>query len=143
MEVADNLAVINHGRLEQVGTPQQLYDEPVNDFVLTFVGPATSIRGEYFRPHNVSVSRVPTPGSHQASVLRVAHLGFEVRVELRLDPDPAGGEDEKGLFAWAQLDRDTAQMLALNSGDRVHVVTDEASPREEAPAHLDGATSEP
>ena len=142
MEVADTLAVINHGRLEQVGTPQQLYDEPVNDFVLTFVGPATSIRGEYFRPHNVSVSRVPTSGSHQASVIRVAHLGFEVRVELRLDPDGTG-EDEKGLFAWAQLDRDTAALLALAPGDRVHVVTDEASPNGvEARAPLDGASSE-
>ena len=142
MEVADTLAVVNHGRLEQVGTPQQLYDEPVNDFVLTFVGPATSIRGEYFRPHNVSVSRVPTSGSHQASVIRVAHLGFEVRVELRLDPDGTD-EDEKGLFAWAQLDRDTAALLALTPGDRVHVVTDEASPNGvEARAPLDGASSE-
>jgi sulfate/thiosulfate transport system ATP-binding protein len=131
MEVADRLAVIDHGRLQQVGTPQQLYDEPVNDFVLTFVGPATSIRGEYVRPHDLSVSRAPAPGSHRANVLRVVHLGFEVRVELRLDPEAAAtdrdgtDEDDIGLFAWAQLDRDSARLLDLAPGDPVHVVSSE------------------
>lgn len=134
MEVADRLAVIDHGRLQQVGTPQQLYDEPVNDFVLTFVGPATSIRGEYVRPHDVSVSREPVEGSHRATVLRVAHLGFEVRVELRLDPDGQGtAEDDKGLFAWAQLDRDAARLLALSPGDRVHVAPAETRPTSGVP----------
>ena len=131
MEVADHLAVINHGRLEQVGTPQQLYDEPVNDFVLTFVGPATSIGGEFVRPHDVSVSRDPATGSHPATVLRVVHLGFEVRVELGLDPAQGGtAEDAKALFAWAQLDRETVRLLGLAPGDRVHVLPAETrSPR--------------
>ena len=39
MEVADRLAIINHGRLEQVGTPADMYDHPANEFVLTFLGP--------------------------------------------------------------------------------------------------------
>jgi len=121
MEVADRLAVINHGRLEQVGTPRQLYDEPVNDFVLTFVGPATSVGGAYLRPHDLTVSRAPSPGSQAATVLRVVHLGFEVRVELRLDADG----DRAGAFAWAQLDRDRARALDLSTGERVHVVGDE------------------
>ncbi len=38
MEVADRLAIINHGRLEQVGTPADMYDHPANEFVLTFLG---------------------------------------------------------------------------------------------------------
>lgn len=121
MEVADHLAVINHGHLEQVGTPSELYDEPVNDFVLTFVGPATTIRGTYVRPHDVAISRTATSGSHPATVLRVAHLGFEVRVELSLDPEGDGG----GSFAWAQLDRETAKLLALSPGEHVHVLPDE------------------
>ena len=63
MEVADQIAVINDGSLEQVGTPGQLYDEPANDFVLTFVGPATtSVGGAYVRPHDLTVSRSPSPG---------------------------------------------------------------------------------
>jgi sulfate transport system ATP-binding protein len=145
MEVADRLAVIDHGRLQQVGTPQQLYDEPVNDFVLTFVGPATTIRGEYVRPHDVSVSREPVEGSHPATVLRVAHLGFEVRVELRLDPDhaQAAASDDKTLFAWAQLDRDAARALALSPGDRVHVLPAESRPTSAGPGVAADAPATP
>ncbi len=138
MEVADHLAVINHGRLEQVGTPRELYDRPVNEFVLTFVGPATTIRGEYFRPHDVSVSRTPVPGSHPATVLRVAHLGFEVRVEVRLDAEHDGDGQEH--FAWAQLDRDTANLLSLEPGDRVHVLPAEAT---NGATTRDGVADEP
>ena len=93
MDVADRLAVIHLGHLEQVGTSAELYDHPVNDFVLTFVGPATSIGGRYVRPHDVSISRQPEPespsvtGSYPAEVIRVTHLGFEVRVELTLGDD--------------------------------------------------------
>jgi hypothetical protein len=59
----------------------------------------------------------------------VVHLGFEVRVEVRLDPDPHEGEvDDKALFVWAQLDRDAARALGLGKGDRVHVVGAEAQP---------------
>lgn len=125
MEVADHLAVINHGRLEQVGSPRELYENPVNDFVLTFVGPATTIAGSWVRPHDLTVSRVPLPGSHPATVLRVAHLGFEVRVELLMDHEEPDGPE--GAFAWAQVDRDTAALLALGPGDRVHVVSEEGA----------------
>ena len=40
MEVADQIAVMNHGAIEQVGEPAELYDEPANEFVMTFVGDA-------------------------------------------------------------------------------------------------------
>ena len=38
LEVADEIVVINDGRIEQVGVPDQLYDEPANDFVMSFLG---------------------------------------------------------------------------------------------------------
>ena len=57
MEVADRLAIINHGRLEQVGTPADMYDHPANEFVLTFLGPATRLDGEWVRPHDLVVHR--------------------------------------------------------------------------------------
>lgn len=135
MEVADHLAVVNHGRLEQVGAPRELYDEPVNDFVLTFVGPATSIRGEFVRPHDVEIVREPLPGSHPATVLRVVHLGFEVRIELRLDAEG----DDAGSFAWAQLERERAQLLNLVPGDRVHVVAAETRAEPDLPSRVDEA----
>ena len=56
MEVADRLAIINHGRLEQVGTPADMYDHPANEFVLTFLGPghrASAASGS--GPHDLTV----------------------------------------------------------------------------------------
>jgi sulfate/thiosulfate transport system ATP-binding protein len=47
MEVADRLAVINHGRLEQVGQPADVYEHPANEFVLTFLGPGPRLDGAW------------------------------------------------------------------------------------------------
>jgi sulfate/thiosulfate transport system ATP-binding protein len=113
MEVADLLAVINLGRLEQVGSPSELYEHPVNDFVLTFVGPVTRLGGTYVRPHNVEVHRDATrAGAHSATVDRVTSLGFEVRVELSL---------EDGAGTWVQLDRASAKAVDVQVGERVYL----------------------
>ena len=64
MEVADRLAIIHHGRLEQVGTPSDMYDHPDNEFVLTFLGPATRLDGEWVRPTtspSTAPGRAPSP----------------------------------------------------------------------------------
>ena len=131
MDVADRLAVIHLGHLEQVGTSAELYDYPVNDFVLTFVGPATSIGGRFVRPHDVAISRQPAPtGSYAAKIVRVTHLGFEVRVELELlagpgvpeAPPAAAGRGAAAPGAWVQLDRDTARTLALKVGESVFLI---------------------
>src|SRR5262249_20486720 len=45
LEVADELVVIDEGRIEQVGAPDELYDEPATDFVMNFLGPVTKLRG--------------------------------------------------------------------------------------------------
>ena len=67
MEVADRLAIINHGHLEQVGTPADMYDHPANEFVLTFLGPATRLDGQWVRPHDLVVHPLedgkPGPGA--------------------------------------------------------------------------------
>src|SRR4051812_7786313 len=55
LEVADEIVVINEGRVEQVGTPDQLYDAPANDFVMSFLGPTTEIDGDLIRPHDIVV----------------------------------------------------------------------------------------
>jgi sulfate transport system ATP-binding protein len=112
MEVADSIAVMNEGRIEQVGSPQEVYDEPATDFVMSFIGPTSKIDGQLVRPHDVTVSLVPTDGAHEAMVSRVIHLGFEVRVELEL-PD--------GSTARAQLTRGQTAELELARGDVVYV----------------------
>jgi len=113
MEVADRLAIIHEGRLEQVGAPADIYDNPSNAFVLNFLGPATELQGVQVRPHDLVIHRDPELGGHRATVERLTHLGFEVRVDLRLFD---------GAPIWVQLSRGTAAELGLSRGDEVWVV---------------------
>src|SRR4051812_26365049 len=84
MELADQIVVISHGRVEQTGKPSELYDAPANDFVMNFIGPVTRLDGELVRPHDVQILVDAAPGADQAVVERIVRLGFEVRVELGL-----------------------------------------------------------
>jgi sulfate transport system ATP-binding protein len=111
MEVADEIVVINRGEVEQVGTPDQLYDEPANPFVMTFVGPATRLGGMLVRPHDLRLGTHPEVGAVPGTVVRVARLGFEVRVDVR-----ARDED-----VWVQLTRGEADELGVDVGARVFV----------------------
>jgi sulfate transport system ATP-binding protein len=121
MEVADRLAIINHGRLEQVGTPSDMYDHPGNEFVLTFLGPATRLHDEWVRPHDLAIHRAtdtpPAAGAVEGKVSRVTHLGFEVKVDVAL----AEGGD-----CWVQLSRGTAADLGLEPGQHVWVTRTES-----------------
>jgi sulfate/thiosulfate transport system ATP-binding protein len=111
MEVADRIAVMSAGRVEQVGSPTEIYEHPATDFVMGFVGPVSRIGGHLVRPHDVAIARGHEAGSIEARVLRVVPLGFEVRVELSL-PD--------GTQARAQLTRAQAAELALDEGDIIY-----------------------
>jgi sulfate transport system ATP-binding protein len=112
MSVSDTIAVINEGRIEQVGAPRDLYDQPANRFVMGFLGPVTRLRGRLVRPHDVAITGAADGTADEATVQRIVHLGFEVRVELELD----GGE-----AASVQLARGEADQLELAEGDRVSV----------------------
>jgi len=56
LEVADNVVVMNAGRVEQVAPPRELYDEPANAFVMGFVGPVNRVGEAWVRPHDVEIS---------------------------------------------------------------------------------------
>jgi sulfate/thiosulfate transport system ATP-binding protein len=112
MEVADRIAVMSAGTVEQVGSPREIYDRPANDFVMGFVGPVSRLGDKLVRPHDVTVSLEPRDDTIEAMVKRVVHLGFEVRVELEL-PD--------GSLARAQLTRHQAEELEVGGGDIVYV----------------------
>ncbi len=112
MEVADRIAVMNAGSIEQVGSPREIYDRPASDFVMGFVGPVSKLGEKLVRPHDVTISLEEQPGSIEAMVRRVVHLGFEVRVEIEL-PD--------GSRARAQLTRSQADELEIDRGDIVYV----------------------
>jgi sulfate transport system ATP-binding protein len=112
MEVADRIAVMSAGTIEQVGAPREIYDRPATEFVMGFVGPVSRLGDKLVRPHDVTISMEPRDDSIEAMVRRVVHLGFEVRLELEL---PDGSE------ARAQLTRAQAAELEVGNGDIVYV----------------------
>jgi sulfate/thiosulfate transport system ATP-binding protein len=109
MDVAGQIVVMNGGRIEQTGTPRELYEHPVNEFVMSFIGPVNRLGDALLRPHDINIMAHPdfVSGTVEALVRRVVHLGFEVRVELTL-PD--------GRDIWAQVTRETAAELELEEG---------------------------
>jgi sulfate transport system ATP-binding protein len=84
LEVAQQVAVINAGRIEQTGTPDDLYERPANPFVMSFVGPVSKLGGAWVRPHDIELLEDEQDGAVQALVERVAKVGFEVRIEAAL-----------------------------------------------------------
>ena len=77
LEVADEIVVINDGRIEQVGTPDQLYDEPASDFVMSFLGPVTKLSGRLVRPHDIEVYTTPEDSQAQAGkIVRLLRVGL-------------------------------------------------------------------
>jgi sulfate transport system ATP-binding protein len=114
MSIADHIAVMDHGRIEQVGAPRDLYDQPANSFVMSFLGPVSKLGSKLVRPHDIALSQQATEGASQAMVSRVVHLGFEVRVDLML---------AEGQAVEVQLTRHEADELELSSGDIVWLRT--------------------
>jgi sulfate transport system ATP-binding protein len=141
-EVADRVVVMNHGRIEQAGTPQEVFDQPANAFVMDFLGNVNVFHGRvrngrahlgaatldypdyphdveqpaalYVRPHELDVDHQPL-GAHslRARVLHANPAGAVARVQLlTLD---AGAEVQ------AELPRERFDALHLTAGDLVYV----------------------
>jgi sulfate transport system ATP-binding protein len=112
MDVAEQIVVMNEGRIEQAGSPRHLYESPANEFVMSFIGPVNRLGDALLRPHDIQILAEPDGTGTEALVERVAHLGFEVRVELRL---------QDGTELWAQVTREEAQQLELAEGQILSV----------------------
>jgi sulfate transport system ATP-binding protein len=126
MEVADRIVVMNAGRIEQTGPPREVYDAPANAFVMGFLGPVARVGDNLHRPHDLLVSGEPALGAREAQVVRVVHLGFEVRLELEL---------AEGGNVLVQLTRHEAEVLEPEPGDIVWLRPPVRSPLQEpAPA---------
>jgi sulfate/thiosulfate transport system ATP-binding protein len=111
MDVADSIVVMNHGKIEQVGAPQALYDDPANEFVMSFLGQVNRIGDSLIRPHDVEIHPRPTAGARPAVIERLVHLGFEVRAELLCAQQ----------LIRAQLTREDSERLGLATGQTVYV----------------------
>ena len=112
MDVADQVAVMSNGRIEQVGSPRAVYEEPANEFVMTFVGQAHRLGDTFVRPHDLEVTLEPNGATREVMIERVVHLGFDVRVEL---------VDGAGERLSVQTTRDHAELLELAPRQIVYV----------------------
>ncbi len=113
LEVADSIVVINEGRIEQVGTPDDLYDKPASEFVLGFLGPVTTLGDRLIRPHDIDISRYEQAATAVGHITRWTRIGFEVRLEVTPE-GPLGGEPVQVVVTRAE-----AKALDLHEGDRV------------------------
>jgi sulfate transport system ATP-binding protein len=114
LELSDSIVVMNKGQVEQTAGPRDLYDEPANAFVMSFVGPVNRLGDAWVRPHDVELRHEPNGSTQEAQVERIVRLGFETRIELVRDD---------GERLNAQLTRDEADQLELQPGDIVYVRT--------------------
>jgi sulfate/thiosulfate transport system ATP-binding protein len=128
MEVSDEIVVMNKGKVEQVGTPAEIYDHPASAFVMSFIGPVNVLPSSakifqssgfdsanpeiFLRPQDIIVERVANNSTASAIVNRVIHLGWEVQVELTLDD---------GQTFTAHLTRERFDELQLEPQERVYV----------------------
>jgi sulfate transport system ATP-binding protein len=112
MEVAEQIVVMNKGRIEQAGAPRTLYESPSNEFVMSFIGPVNRLGDAYVRPHDIEILDGSSGQGSEALIERVVHLGFEVRVELKLGD---------GREVWAQVTRERAHELELREGQILFV----------------------
>ena len=121
LEVADRVVLMDHGRVEQVGTPSEVYERPATPFVFGFLGSANRFPGAggdghgdaFARPHEVSISTEPAAHSHAAQVRRVLSFGATSRVEL------IGAGDR---HFEVELARERAEAMALQADQRVWLV---------------------
>ena len=112
MDLAGEIVVMRSGRIEQIGTARELYEQPRNEFVMSFVGPVSRVGDALLRPHEIQLLDERRDDGVEALVRRIVHLGFEVRVELTL-PD--------GTEIWAQITRELAEQMELQEGQIVTV----------------------
>jgi sulfate/thiosulfate transport system ATP-binding protein len=117
MDVADQITLMNHARIEQVGSPIELYDTPKTEFVMGFVGQANRLGDAWVRPHELTILVDETDDAVEATVERVTHYGFDVRIELatgdgppllaRLTRERLGELDvEQGQSVWVRAGRE-------------------------------------
>ena len=115
LEVADRVAIMNHGQIEQTGAPADMYDNPANAFVYGFLGDVTLFDGSFVRPHDIDISRGTThnPAAVGATVRHIGAAGGVVRLELR--------REDANVIVDAEITREHFTDLGLRIGDYVTI----------------------
>jgi len=116
LEVADRVVVMNHGRIEQIGAPADVYDHPATPFVFEFLGhvnrlpsASSAAADTYARPHDINVERTPTAAALAARYIHGSAIGPVARLEFALEPS--------AQTINVELPRERFRELALREGD--------------------------
>lgn len=124
LEVADRIVIMNQGRIEQIGTPDDVFHNPVSEFVVTFLGNVNLFHGRtsssngegervFVRPHELEIERFPgSPGSVAARISRIQSAGPVVRLEL-------ASEQNESIFV--ELTHERMRALEFRAGETVYV----------------------
>lgn len=128
MEIADEIVVMSNGKIEQVGTPEAVYESPATPFVMSFIGAVNVLSPDdtwkahhqevrhasqvFLRPHDIDIFVAPTDGTLPAKINYIIHLGWTIRLELTL---------ENGQFVTAHINRDQYKALDIEQGQTVHL----------------------
>ena len=135
LEVADRVVLMNAGKVEQIGTPAEVYDQPATPFVHRFLGSVNLFHGRvsehgigignetldghvpahlsqgstavaFVRPHELEILPEHSGIGISANVVRLLPVGSRIRVELR------GNGDLQGALFEAELAKDQVQFLS-------------------------------
>jgi sulfate transport system ATP-binding protein len=145
LEVADRVVVMNRGKVEQIGTPDDVFHHPQNEFVLDFLGSVNQFHGRvvkgrawfgefaldcppdlrdaagvrlFFRSHEIELSTEPAAGhSFAATITKIHSAGATVRLQLQTD---------SGERIDAEISRERFEAMLVNQGSRVFVTPREA-----------------
>jgi sulfate transport system ATP-binding protein len=129
MEVADRVVVMNHGRIEQQGTPDQVYDHPATPFVLQFLGDVNLFHGRigqgqidegdvsYVRPHELEVVAEADPDTWPVTLSQTLTVGPNTRIEFKRDGAEGFVDVELPRAAYVAL----RERVPLDPGARVHL----------------------
>ena len=133
LTMCDRIAVLDHGVVQQVGTPLELFDAPANRFVAEFVGTVNFLhtpRGEVaFRPHAVEIDATPAPGALELEgvVEGGEFLGEFVRYEVKVG-DARVIADQMHLRGGQPIANGSRVRLAIPPGEIRIIGTEEARP---------------
>ena len=136
MEVSSQIVVLNHGKIEQKGTPTEIYDQPGSDFVSRFIGQTNVFHLEkddhswlktagimvdepkgviaHVRPHNIAIEKSPVAEQSPVYLKDWQHLGGTIRLELSRDSNHG-----KHSTIYAEMPNEQFKALSLEKGERV------------------------
>jgi sulfate/thiosulfate transport system ATP-binding protein len=141
LEVADRIVVMNHGQIEQIGTPEEVFHKPATQFVMEFLGQVNVFHGRvrggkasigeipidghyfpgkddgaamvYMRPHELDIKLLPNGAPHMAAYIeRINPAGSIAKVTAKT---------LEGQQVLVDVNQDTYQRLRLRNGDRVYI----------------------